>query len=99
MNLGQHALWRLRSSWRWHFFWLSISQWILRVSTGHEWFPLSTTRLARRARIYRGVQAAVASELGLSRAHVSLVCRGLRRSRKVEAALASAVVRIQKEAA
>jgi hypothetical protein len=58
-----------------------------------------TTRLARRARIYRGLQLAVASQLGLSRAHVSLVCRGLRTSRRVEKALAEAVLRIQKEAA
>jgi len=57
------------------------------------------TRLARRARIYRGLQIAVASSLGLSRAHVSLVCRGLRTSRRVEKALAEAVRRIQKEAA
>jgi DNA-binding transcriptional regulator LsrR (DeoR family) len=58
-----------------------------------------TTRLARRAFIYRGLQAQVASSLGLSRAHVSLVCRGLRTSRRVEKALAEAVLRIQKEAA
>ena len=58
-----------------------------------------TTRLARRARIYRGVQIKVANELGLSRAHISLVCRGLRTSRRVEKALAEAVLRIQQEAA
>jgi hypothetical protein len=58
-----------------------------------------TIRLARLARIYRGVQIAVASELGLSRPHVSLVCRGFRRSRRVEKALAEAVLRIQKQAA
>jgi len=58
----------------------------------------NTTALARRARIYRGIQAQVASSLGLSRAHVSLVCRGLRRSRRVEAALAQAVLRIQRAA-
>lgn len=58
-----------------------------------------TTRLARRAFIYRGVQAQVAANLEVSRAHVSLVCRGLRQSRRVERALAEAVRRIQKEAA
>jgi len=57
-----------------------------------------TTRLARRARLYRGVQIAVVKELGLSRSHVSLVCRGLRTSRRVEKALAEAVLRIQKKA-
>jgi hypothetical protein len=59
----------------------------------------STIRLARRARIYRGVQIRVAESLGLSRAHVSLVCRGLRSSRRVEKALADAVARIEREAA
>jgi len=52
-----------------------------------------------RARIYRGVQVKVAKQLGLSRAHISLVCRGLRTSRRVEKALAEAVLRIQQEAA
>jgi hypothetical protein len=61
--------------------------------------PEDVTRLARTAEKYRGVQIAVASELGLSRPHVSLVCRGFRRSRRVEKALAEAVLRIQKEAA
>jgi hypothetical protein len=55
--------------------------------------------LARMAEKYRGVQIRVAESLGLSRAHVSLVCRGLRTSRRVEEALANAVRRIQKEAA
>jgi hypothetical protein len=57
----------------------------------------NTTRLARRAVIYRGLQAQVAAELGLSRVHVSNVCRGLRRSRRVEKALAQAVLRIQRQ--
>lgn len=60
---------------------------------------LNTVELARRARIYRGIQVAVARDLGVSEGHVSLVVRGLRRSRRVEAALAEAVLRIQKEAA
>jgi len=60
---------------------------------------LNTARLARSARIYRGVQVSVARHLGVTEGHVSLVVRGLRSSRRVEAALAKAVLRIQKEAA
>jgi len=55
-----------------------------------------TTRLARRARIYRGAQIAVANDLNLSRAHISLVCRGLRTSQRVEKALAEMVQRIER---
>jgi hypothetical protein len=57
------------------------------------------TALAARARFYRGVQVKVARALGVSEGHVSLVCRGIRQSRRVEAALAEEVRRIQKEAA
>jgi hypothetical protein len=58
-----------------------------------------TTSLIARARFYRGIQVSVARELQLSEAHVSLVRAGKRRSRRVEAALAAAVLRLQKEAA
>lgn len=57
------------------------------------------TARARRARIYRGVQVAVARELGLTEGHVSLVARGLRSSARVELALATAVRRLEKAAA
>jgi len=60
---------------------------------------LTITRLARSARFYRGIQAAVARALGVTEGHVSLVVRGLRTSTRVEKALAEAVLRIQKEAA
>jgi len=60
---------------------------------------LTTLRLARLARIYRGIQVAVARDLHVTEGHVSLVVRGQRRSRRVEAALAAAVRRLQKEAA
>jgi transcriptional regulator with XRE-family HTH domain len=57
------------------------------------------TALARRARIYRNIQVQVARELGVSRSHVSHICSGRRRSRRVEAALAAAVKKIQRQAA
>jgi hypothetical protein len=60
---------------------------------------LDDTALAARARFYRGAQVRVSRALGVSEAHVSLVTRGLRRSPRVEAALAEEVRRIQKEAA
>jgi len=58
-----------------------------------------TLRRAARARLYRGVQVAVARYLGVSQGHVSLVVRGLRKSGRVAAALAEAVRRIEQEAA
>jgi len=58
-----------------------------------------TLRRAARARLYRGVQVAVARELGVTEGHVSLVVRGLRASDRVAAALARAVRRIEQEAA
>ncbi|MGO9641444.1 MAG: hypothetical protein ACLP1Y_09090 [Candidatus Acidiferrales bacterium] len=58
-----------------------------------------TTTLVARARFYRGVQARVARALKISQAHVCLVVKGARRSRRVEAALAEEVRRIQREMA
>ncbi len=58
-----------------------------------------TLRIAQRARLYRGIQVAVARELGLTEGHVSLVARGLRTSSRVTRALAEAVARLEKEAA
>lgn len=58
-----------------------------------------TPELARRARIYRGIQVAVARALGVTEGHVSLVVRGLRSSSRVEEALAAAVRRLESEAA
>lgn len=52
-----------------------------------------------RARLYRRVQVAVARELGVSEGHVSFVARGIRRSARVEAALAEAVARLERQAA
>jgi hypothetical protein len=60
---------------------------------------LTTQRLARRARIYRGIQVTVARELGVTEGHVSLVARGLRSSQRVEKALAAAVLAIERKAA
>ncbi len=61
--------------------------------------PADITAAVRRALLYRGVQIRVARELGVSRAHVSLVCHGHRRSRRVELALAKAVREIERRAA
>jgi len=65
--------------------------------------PLSrknlTLRRALRARLYRGIQVAVARQLGVTEGHVSLVVRGRRTSSRVLQALAEAVARLEKAAA
>lgn len=63
----------------------------------HDSRNKSITARARRSRLYRGVQVAVAKSLGRSRAHVCLVARGLRTSRAVLEALAAAVERFERE--
>ena len=54
---------------------------------------------AQRARLYRGIQVAVARELSVTEGHVSLVVRGKRTSERVLRALAAAVARLEQEAA
>jgi len=60
---------------------------------------IKASKKLRRAVAYFGVCSKVARELGRSTTHVSLVARGLRRSRSVEAALLAEIKRVEKGAA
>ena len=53
-------------------------------------------KLVRRARLYHGLAARVSRLLGVSSAHVSQVISGIRRSSRVEDALAKEVSRIER---
>jgi len=49
----------------------------------------------KRYRLYRGLYARVARQLGVDRSYVSRVARGERRSQRIEAALNSELRRIE----
>lgn len=49
-----------------------------------------------RHSLYRGIYSRVARELGIDRSYVSRVANGLRRSKKVEAALLREIKRIER---
>lgn len=61
--------------------------------------PKVSTRILGRPLLYRGVYTRVARKVGVSRQFVAMVGRGMKRSKKVEAALLSEISRIEKKIA